>query len=239
MSSADAPVPGGDDTTPGDRSEDVDSDIQVLILEDHQLLSASLAAALQAEGYPVVAPDLADRPGLLAYITKERPRVALLDLDLGSFGSGEELLPSLVESGCRVLIVSANTDAAVTGRCLEAGAWGWVPKSASFEQLLDSILLAASGRPVLTEADRDRLLRSWRERRQAVAETFEPFWRLTSREAAVLEMLQAGKSVDRIASESFVSEATVRTQVRAILTKLGVNSQLEAVAKAARAGWKR
>jgi DNA-binding NarL/FixJ family response regulator len=46
-----------------------------------------------------------------------------------------------------------------------------------------------------------------------------------------------GRSVDRIAETSFVSSDTVRTQVRAILTKLGVNSQLEAVAMARRAGW--
>lgn len=52
-------------------------------------------------------------------------------------------------------------------------------------------------------------------------------------------MLRCGLAVERIAAESFVSGTTVRTQVRSILLKLGVNSQLEAVALAARAGWNR
>lgn len=216
-----------------------DPPVSILILEDHQLLSASLAAALQADGYPVLAPDLSDRASLLDEIASRRPPVALLDLDLGSFGSGEEVLPYLVEAGSRVLIVSGNTDPAVIGRCVELGAWGWVPKSAPFDDLLGAILLAASGRPVLSESERDRLLRLWRERRLADEEALEPFRRLTTREAAVLELLQVGRSVERIAAESFVSEATVRTQVRAILSKLGVKSQLEAVAKASRAGWRR
>lgn len=87
----------------GPAEGDCGSDVQVLILEDHQLLSASLAAALTTDGYRVATPDLADRDGLLAYIAEMAPGVALVDLDLGSFGSGEELLPHLVEAGTRVL----------------------------------------------------------------------------------------------------------------------------------------
>lgn len=211
--------------------------VRVAIIEDHHLLSAAVAAALRADGYSVTVPDLTDSEAVTAALDKERPAVALLDLDLGAFGSGEQLLPALVELGTRVLVVSATTDEADIGRCLHAGAWGWVPKSAPFDDLLGAILAAATGRPVLDPAERDRLLRAWRERRRAAEDELAPFEKLSRREAAVLGMLQDGKSVERIAKESFVSEATVRTQVRAILSKLEVNSQLEAVARAARAGW--
>ncbi len=208
------------------------------ILEDHRLLSASVSAALQAEGFDVVTPELTDPGTVVAGLRDEPPSVALLDLDLGPFGRGEDLLPFLVDLGARVVIVSGETADGLIGRALEAGAWGWVPKSAPLDDLVTTVRLAGAGRPVLDDSERDRLLRAWRERRDAQAGVLAPFARLSRREAEVLVMLREGKSVERIAADSFVSEATVRTQVRAILTKLEVNSQLEAVAKAVRAGWK-
>ena len=60
---------------------------------------------------------------------------------------------------------------------------------------------------------------------------------LTTVEADVLRALGPGDSVSRIAEKRVVSEATVRTQVRAVLQKLGVTSQLEAVARARAADW--
>jgi DNA-binding NarL/FixJ family response regulator len=210
----------------------------IAIVEDHQLLSASLRAALLADGFSVVVPALSDRGAVAAELCRNEPAVALLDLDLGAIGSGEDFLPLLVDLGTRVLFVSGNTDEAVVGRCLHRGAWGWVSKSASFDVLLGSVLRAVAGEPAIEASERDRLMRAWREQRTATEEALAPMQRLSRREAAVLGMLQDGKSVERIASESFVAAATVRTQVRAILAKLEVNSQLEAVAKASRAGWR-
>lgn len=208
----------------------------IAVLDDHQLLRASLAAALEAEGYEVVAPALTEVGEVADILDKMRPAVALLDLDLGPFGSGEELLPTLQELGARVLIVSGQRDA-VVGRCLEAGAHGSVSKTASIDELLEAVMKTAAGEPVLSVQERERLLDAWRAQRNAVSEALAPFQSLTKREADVLCGLIAGKSVERIASEFYVSVATVRTQVRAVLMKLGVNSQLEAVAKANRAGW--
>jgi DNA-binding NarL/FixJ family response regulator len=73
-----------------------------------------------------------------------------------------------------------------------------------------------------------------RERKAAAR---EPFDRLTTREQQVLRALADGRSVTQIATEWFVSESTVRSQVRGVLTKLGAGSQLEAVAQALKAGW--
>jgi DNA-binding NarL/FixJ family response regulator len=212
--------------------------VTVAILDDHYLISASVAAALEADGYHVVVPKLEEADQVRAALRAAAPVVALLDLDLGPFGSGESLLPALTELGTRTLIVSGNDDEAVAGRCLQAGAWGWVPKSSPLELLLDAVRLASEGRPVTGAADRDRLLRLWRERRTSEARDAEVFEHLTRREAEVLGKLQEGLSVEQIAAASFVSQATVRSQVRAILTKLEVRSQRAAVVKAMRAGWR-
>jgi DNA-binding NarL/FixJ family response regulator len=105
-------------------------------------------------------------------------------------------------------------------------------KCAPFDQLLESVCAVVAG------AQRHRPRRpppaAPQQRLAAPVTSFD--W-LTARESAVLAMLMDGQSVARISAAWYVSEATVRTQVRAVLQKLGVNSQLEAVALATRAGW--
>ena len=99
-------------------------------------------------------------------------------------------------------------------------------KCAPFDELLESVRAIAAGAP------------GPRPTRPSVpAAPATSFDWLTARESAVLAMLMDGQSVARISAACYVSEATVRTQVRAVLQKLGVNSQLEAVALATRAGW--
>ena len=85
--------------------------------------------------------------------------------------------------------------------------------------------------------ERRSLLQATKAARAREAVLAEPFERLSSRETQVLQALADGRSVAEIARDWVVSEATVRTQVRAVLTKLGVTSQLAAVAAARRAGW--
>ena len=211
---------------------------RVVILDDHRLLAAALAAALEVVGFVVDTPELTDPDRVLSALEGDPPQVALLDLDLGVFGSGESLLGGLVSMGARVLVVSGTSDEAAVGRCVAAGAWGWVPKSEALDDLVTAIESTAAGRGQLDEAERDRLIGVWRTEREAAERALAPFARLSRRESEVLAGLAEGRSVERIAAESFVSETTVRTQVRAILTKLGVNSQLEAVATVARAGWR-
>lgn len=211
--------------------------LRIAIIEDHQLLTSALSAALTADGHTVEAPALTTAEEVREVLGRLAPAVVLLDLDLGAFGRGENLLSTLTDLGARVLVVSGTNEDWRVGRCLASGAWGWVHKSADFDVLLDALLRAGAGQEVLDPAERDRLLRAWREQREVMSEAGAPFERLTRREAVVLARLMEGVPVERIASESYVSVATVRTQVRAILMKLGVSSQLEAVARANRAGW--
>ncbi len=105
-----------------------------------------------------------------------------------------------------------------------------VTKNQPFEELVKATTVALRGGPVLTERERLNYLTELWDLRGRQASLLEPFTRLTQREEEVLHRLCEGESVQRIAAESYVSVATVRTQVRAILLKLDVGSQLEAVA---------
>ena len=214
--------------------------LRALLVEDHQLLAQSVSLALGLEGVSCVVAspaDMADRETVLALASEACPDVVLLDLDLGVLGDGSRLVAAFVELGCRVLVVTASGDQDQICRALENGAVGVVAKSAPFDRLLDTALAAARGEEVLSTADRCRMLASARVERKRRAAAVAPFERLSQKEAQVLTALSVGKSVSALAGEWFVSEATIRSQVRGVLTKLGVGSQLEAVAQAHRSGW--
>lgn len=76
-----------------------------------------------------------------------------------------------------------------------------------------------------------------RERRASREDRLAPFRQLSRREAEVLAGLVEGWNAEMIAEQAFVSVATIRTQIRSLMQKLGVHSQLAAVAAARRAGW--
>ena len=211
---------------------------RVLLVDDHALLSESLAVALRAEGLTADVADLSSREELVAAVTADPPDLVLLDLELGGeIGDGSTLVRPFVRAGARVLVVSASRRRAQIGTAVEQGAVGYVPKSTPFGDLLQTVLAAARGLTVMTPEQRQSLLKDLYAARERQAAALEPFERLTAREQQVLRELGNGKPVATIAAEWFVSEATVRTQVRGVLMKLGVTSQLEAVAQALRAGW--
>ena len=212
--------------------------LRVVLVDDHQLLAQSLAMALRFEGVTCAVPTLRDREALVRDVVEDPPDLVLLDLDLGgAIGDGSTLVAPFVLAGCRVLVVSASTDRDQVCRALELGASGVVRKDVPFAQLLETALAAARGEDVMAPVERARLLDEARALRARRNEALAPFERLSAREAQVLRLLAAGQSVGTIAATGFVSEATVRSQVRAILTKLGVSSQLEAVAAAHRNRW--
>jgi DNA-binding NarL/FixJ family response regulator len=120
---------------------------------------------------------------------------------------------------------------------LESGAAGVLSKTEPIEVLMNACTAAARGDQVMPESSRRAVLRDAERRRARRTESLAPFARLTERESQVLRALASGTAVSSIAAGWLVSEATVRSQVRGVLTKLGVGSQLEAVALAHESGW--
>lgn len=211
---------------------------RVAIVEDHTLLAQSLGFALRAEGLSVAIGDLTDESTLLRTVAADAATLVLLDLDLGEpLVDGVHLVPLLREAGARVLVVTGTLDDLRIASALEHGAVGYLRKHKPFEELLTAVVRAAAGERVIDEAERLELLASLRRDRVAQRQRLARFEGLTPKERDVLRELMAGKSVDAIAADWFVSEATVRTQVRGVLTKLDVRSQLAAVAAARTAGW--
>lgn len=219
------------------------TDATVMIVEDHELLAQSLRVALEGEGITVHCTTGPTAGDLIEQARRWCPDLVLLDLNLDSGAaqqlvSGMPLIEPLTELGAKVVMVTGSTDEVDIARCIEAGAVGVLRKSASFDSLVASIAAVLRDGTLLSDHERQERLAFLRRARQVERRRREPFDALTQREAEVLDRLMHGLSADQIASAWTVSTATVRTQIRAVLSKLDVNSQLAATAKAREAGWR-
>jgi DNA-binding NarL/FixJ family response regulator len=210
----------------------------VLLIEDHAVLAFTLGEAMRAQGIVVSAPPLDSAAIVLETAQALSPDVVLLDLDLGgAIGDGRSLLPALAELDGRVVVFTGIMDWIRIGECLDLGASDFVIKSEPFTTLLAAIEEAAAGGTRLRPSQRERLLDQLHRHRAEQHNRSAVLNRLTACERRVLTGLMQGRKAETIAAECGVAEATVRSQIRGVLTKLGVESQLAAVAVARRAGW--
>lgn len=210
---------------------------RVAIIEDHDLLAQSLAFALVNQGATVtVVEDLAAF-AVISALRDIEVDLVLLDFDLGDAGLGLHLIGPITDLGLRVVMLTGETNRISLAECVEAGAIGIISKTEPFERLIDQVTDVVSGRGILSQPAREHLLADLRAHRVHEGERLSPFARLTVRESEVLQDLIEGKNAETIATGSYVSVATVRSHIKALLSKLGVNSQLAAVAVAQRAGW--
>jgi two-component system, NarL family, nitrate/nitrite response regulator NarL len=218
------------------------SQVRIAIVEDHVLFAESLELALTVEGYDVrriAVPEKEQSPGaLIAAVLRRSPRVVLLDLDLGRFGNGERLIGPLARAGTNVVVVTASVERARWGEAIRHGARKVLPKSRPLNEILATVRRLSQGLQVMSPEEREELLAVWAAERAHLTELEARLERLTVREREVLAHLIHGRTVRDIASSSVVSEATVRTQVKSILAKLDVTSQLAAVGLAHRVGWR-
>ncbi len=210
--------------------------IDVCVVDDHALLSESVVMALRGAGISAVsvAHNTAD---LVTAVLQRRPGLVLLDLFLGQESDTSlAALAAVTQAGTKVLIVTATVDRLLHARCLELGAVGIVVKSEPIETLLTSVKRALRNETVMSKSTSTELLSelvTYRNRHieRSLIDT------LTGRERDVLQALTHGHPAGWIACHHGTSIVTVRTHIRAVLHKLGVHSQLEAVSMAARFRW--
>jgi len=218
------------------------SRLRVTVVDDHSLFAESLAIALRTRDIEArtVVPNRSWTTTLSQLeraILDTQPHLVLLDLDLGIPGDGMRLLSTLSSAGSTVVIVTGSADRVHQGEALARGACAVIEKSASFADILATVERARNRLPVMPRRERDELVSAYRESTESHRELCRRFESMTRREAEVLGQLMAGKRVTEIARARVVSESTVRTQVKAVLAKLEVSSQLTAVGLAHQIGW--
>lgn len=203
------------------------------------MLAEALATALAGQGFDAIAVATTDLESdwVLERAAEVKPSIALVDLFLGEDRLGLALVEPLRSLGITVIMLTTSHDPVLLGECLLAGAYAVLDKAAPFEDLLLALQSASDGRPAMPEARRTDILEAHRHAMAERAATNHRFDRLTPREAEVLGKLMEGATTKEAARALGITLPTVRTQIRAILEKLGVRSQRDAVVEAVRCGW--
>ena len=202
----------------------------MVLVDDHQVFAQALRDTLAHHDIEVV--GVADRLGSVAALVERlRPQVVVMDVRLPD-GDGTQAAAELVarSPGTKVLLLSASTSPDLLARAVEAGAAGFLPKTASLPQVVDGIHQIASGRVLFTPHQLRSATNAMKDRDDGATE-------LTPREREVLELLARPCSTDEIAARLVISPHTVRNHVRNLTAKLRVHTKLEAVTLAIRNGW--
>ena len=205
--------------------------IRVMIVDDHPVVRNGLIGMFEGEaGFEVVGDDgdgaeAVRRAGALA------PDVILMDLRMPEM-DGVAAISALAAAGspARVLVLTTyDTDSDVLS-AIEAGATGYLLKDAPPAELFRAVRSAASGEAVLSPSIATRVVSQMRGAGGSVSlPAGEP---ISSRELEVLELVARGASNRDAAARLFISEATVKTHLMHIYSKLGVNDRAAAVAEA-------
>jgi DNA-binding NarL/FixJ family response regulator len=209
----------------------LDTPILIAVTSDRSLVADAVSAALSGSNVSVVrVPWPGERrlrdAGWPAGM--EPPELALMLCDLD---------PASVEAArwvvwrypTRWLLLTDAPRGPLWGAMLEAGVAGILRSSTTVADLLDVIAALREG-TVDGQPDHDELVEAWRQVQLERAEAQARVSSLTQRELEVLRMLHSGHTVRQIAEINGVAPSTVRSQVRSVLRKLGVNSQLAAAA---------
>ena len=201
--------------------------VTVLLVDDHPVVRSGLRAVLDTDDVQVIG-EAATGEEALALTAHLHPDVVLCDLRLGAGVDGIQTTAALraLDPAPAVLILTTfDRDAEIRG-AIEAGAAGYLLKEVDPELILDGIRRAAAGGMVLAPDLAARLLEGLRS----------PLPRLTDRETEVLRLLATGAANREIARTLFVTEATVKSHLAHIFTKLDVDSRSRAIHVAREAG---
>jgi DNA-binding NarL/FixJ family response regulator len=207
--------------------------IAVLLADDQPLLRMGFRMILEAQSDMTVAGEAADGDEAVERTAELGPDVVLMDVRMPG-SDGIEATRRIVASGsaARVLILTTFDLDEYAFSALRAGASGFLLKDAPPDDLLSGIRAVAGGDAVVAPSVTRRLLDAYAHRlpdgRAAVTRSsrLDP---LTEREREVLLAVAGGLSNAEIAARLVVSEATVKTHVGRILTKLGVRDRVQAV----------
>jgi DNA-binding NarL/FixJ family response regulator len=204
--------------------------IRVVIADDQGMVRAGLRSLLEDEAGIEVVGEAVDGEEAIAAIRRLRPDVALIDIRMPSL-DGLAATRELVAQGTptRVLILTTFDLDEYVFEALRAGASGFLLKDATAEDLVAAIRVLARGDALLAPTATQRVIEAFASHPRRDPELADKLSELSTREVEVLQLLARGSSNGEIARELVVTEATAKTHVAHILSKLGVRDRVQAV----------
>jgi RNA polymerase sigma factor (sigma-70 family) len=205
--------------------------VSVLIADDQALVRTGLRAILETQPDLVVVGGAVDGRDAVDLVRRRRPDVALMDIKMPGLDGLEATRRIVAEAGdaTAVLILTTFDLDEYVYEALRAGASGFLLKDAPAEQLIAAIHTLAAGEALIAPAITKRLIAQFARAAPASESSTAALEELTPREREVLMLIARGMSNAEIAAELVLSEATVKTHVKRVLSKLGVRDRVHAV----------
>lgn len=198
--------------------------IRLLIADDEDLIRGALTALLELEPDLTVVGEAADGVSALAVAVRQRPDVALLDLEMPP-GDGLQAAAGITARlGIPVVLVTRHARPAILRRALTAGVSGFVPKTTPATRLAEIIRAVHAGRRYV-------------DPEIAASALTENDCPLTARELEILAVARSGIPVADIARVVHLAPGTVRNYLSAAMAKLGVGTRHAAAHHAWEQGW--
>ncbi|WP_350269708.1 response regulator transcription factor [Brevibacterium sp. CBA3109] len=195
--------------------------IRVILVDDHPVVRAGLRSVIDAPDHITVVGEASSGEEALAVVDELEPDVVMCDLRLGEGIDGIEVTKRLnarPKKPAVLILTTFDNDAEIVA-ALNAGAAGYLLKDINPEDISTAIEKASRGETYLPPEISSKVVAAMRN----------PGPKLTRRERDVVKLLATGASNAQIAQELFVTEATVKSHLVNVFTKLGVDSRSRAI----------
>lgn len=208
--------------------------IRTVLVDDQELVRAGLKRILSEKHGFVIVGECDDGDGVVELVAATRPDLVIIDVRMKRVdGATATAALRRLDSPPPVLVLTTFDDDDVLSAALRAGAAGFQLKAAPAEDLIRAAREVAGGNAWLDPAVTERVLSTYRRTEHAPA---APTPDLTPRELDVLALVAQGMTNGEIATQLFVSEATVKTHLAHIFTKLDLRDRAAAIIYAFDAG---
>lgn len=208
--------------------EGVMETITIVLGEDHSLVREGTRQILEQCPDLSVVGEAADGEEALAEIERLKPDIAILDIRMPKM-TGIEVVNRIkdVAPATKALMLTAYDDDEYILALMEAGAAGYLLKTARAKELVDAVRTVEAGEAVLDPAIAAKVARLWSRRQTSLQK--DTGGQLSAREREVLELAAVGLRNRAIAAKLVISVRTVEGHFNSILAKLGVSTRIEAV----------
>jgi DNA-binding NarL/FixJ family response regulator len=231
-------VPSGYGPIMSVSDDPLEGSIAVVIADDQALVRAGFRAILEEQPGIRVVGEAGDGRGVIDLVRRRHPDVVLMDIRMPDIDGLEATRRILAEADSEhpvaILMLTTFDLNEYVYEALRAGASGFLLKDVAPEQLIAAVRVVAAGDALIAPAITKRLIQQFA--RAAPRIPPPALSELTPREVEVLILLARGLSNSEVADELVVSQATVKTHVKRVLSKLGLRDRVQAVVLAYEAG---
>jgi DNA-binding NarL/FixJ family response regulator len=206
--------------------------IRVVVVDDQPIVRAGFQTILDAQPDIDVVGEAADGVESVATVERLRPDVVVMDIrmpELDGIAATRRITALDASPPTRVLVLTTFDVDDYVYEALRAGASGYLLKDATRDELVNAVRTVADGDALLAPSVTRRLVEEFVRRPEPASRDVAELDVLTPRERDVLEQLARGRSNAEIAQHLFVGEATVKSHVAHVLTKLQLRDRIQAV----------